>query len=92
MRRVLGADRVLEVRRLNLVDGVAVRPGHGVVPGGAGRAACRSRTSSATTFHDLLDVELGGATQTISAGAVAAADAEVLGVPGGLAGAGRASG
>ena len=35
------------------------------------------------TFHELLDVELGGATQTIAAGAVGAADAAVLGVPAG---------
>ena len=34
-----------------------------------------------TTFHELLGVELAGATQTIAAAAVEAADAEVLGVP-----------
>jgi GntR family transcriptional regulator len=34
-----------------------------------------------TTFHELLDVELAGATQTIAAAAITAEDAEVLGVP-----------
>ena len=34
-RRLLGADQVLRVKRLNLADGAAVRRGDGVVPGRA---------------------------------------------------------
>jgi GntR family transcriptional regulator len=37
----------------------------------------------AHSFYDLLDVELGGATQTIGAGAASADDAEVLEIPAG---------
>jgi GntR family transcriptional regulator len=77
---VLGAGRVLEVRRLNVVDGVPWARVTVWCP-----AALASHLSLAdverATFHELLDVDLGSATQTIAAGAVTAADALVLDVP-----------
>ena len=77
---VLGPGRVLEVRRVNLVDGV---------PWARVTVWCPEALSShlsladvtRTTFHELLDVELAGATQTISAAAVGEEDAGILGVP-----------
>lgn len=79
---VLGRGRVLEVRRLNVVDGVPWARVTVWCP-----AALASHLSLAdverATFHELLDVALGGATQTIGAAGLAAADAEVLGVPAG---------
>lgn len=80
VRRVLDADRVLEVRRLNLVDGVPFARVTVWCPSTLARGLSLADVERAT-FHDLLPVELGGATQAISAGAVAASDAEVLGVP-----------
>jgi GntR family transcriptional regulator len=80
VRRVLGAGRVLEVRRLNLVDGVPFARVTVWCPAELGRGLSLEDVER-STFHDLLDVDLGGATQTISAGAVGAVDAEVLGVP-----------
>ena len=94
---VLGAGRVLAVRRVNVVFPERLpRPvsgGHPPSPGGVawarvtvwcpeGLAAHLSLADvERTTFHELLGVELAGATQTIAAAAVEAADAEVLGVP-----------
>jgi GntR family transcriptional regulator len=79
---VLGADRVLEVRRVNLVDGAPFARVTVWCP-----AALAAHLSLAdverTTFHDLLGLDLAGATQTIRADAVGDADAEVLGVPAG---------
>jgi GntR family transcriptional regulator len=79
---VLGEGRVLRVRRVNLVDGV---------PWARVTVWCPEALASGlsladvarTTFHDLLSVDLAGATQTITAAAVEAADAEVLHVPAG---------
>jgi GntR family transcriptional regulator len=82
VRRVLGTDRVLEVRLLNLVDGVPFARVTVWCPSSLGRGLSLEDVER-TTFHELLDVELGGATQTISAGAVGPADADVLGVPDG---------
>lgn len=79
---VLGVDRVLEVRRVNLVEGVAWARVTVWCP--ADRAQHLSLADvERTTFHELLDVALAGATQTIAADGVSAADAEVLGVPAG---------
>ena len=79
---VLGAGRLLEVRRVNLVDGVPWARVTVWCP-----EALASHLSLAdverTTFHELLDVELAGATQTIAAAAVTPEDAEVLDVPAG---------
>lgn len=77
---VLGAGRVLEVRRVNLVDGV---PWARVTVWCPEVLAAHLSLADVerSTFHELLDVDLAGATQTIAAAAVTAADAEVLGVP-----------
>jgi len=80
VRRVLGADRVLEVRRVHLIDGVPFARVTVWCPSTLARGLSLEDVER-TTFHELLDVALGGATQTIAAGAVGAADAEVLGVP-----------
>ena len=80
VRKVLGADRVLEVRRVNLVDGVAFARVTVWCSSDLARGLSLEDVERAT-FHDLLDVELGGATQVIAAAAVGAADADVLGVP-----------
>jgi GntR family transcriptional regulator len=76
---VLG-DRVLEVRRVNLADGV---------PFARVTVWCRedlARPLSAeavarSSFHELLTERPGGATQAIGAGLIAPDDAAVLGVP-----------
>ena len=77
---VLGPGRVLAVRRVNVVDGVAWARVTVWCPEGLAAHLSLADVERAT-FHELLAVELAGATQTISAGAVDAADAEVLGVP-----------
>ena len=80
VRRVLGTERVLEVRRLNLVDGVPFAVVVVWCPAALARGLSLADVERAT-FHELLGVDLGGATQTIAAGAVAAGDAAVLDVP-----------
>jgi GntR family transcriptional regulator len=81
---VLGVDRVLEVVRVNDAD-VGERP-HGRYPFARITAWCPedlgaglSRDDVAgASFYDLLDVPIGGATQTIAAGLAGAEDAELL--------------
>jgi GntR family transcriptional regulator len=76
----LGVGQVLEVVRLNVVDGV---------PWARVTVWCPVKLSShlslhdveRATFHELLDVELGGATQTIEAGLITHWDAGSLEVP-----------
>lgn len=77
---VLGESRVLEVRRVNVVDGVAWAR---VTVWCPERLAAHLSLADVerATFHELLGVELAGATQTISADAVDAADADVLDLP-----------
>ena len=77
---VLGPGRVLAVRRVNVVDGVAWARVTVWCPEALAAHLSLADVERAT-FHELLAVELAGATQTISAGAVDAADADVLGVP-----------
>ncbi|MGI8662579.1 MAG: GntR family transcriptional regulator [Acidimicrobiales bacterium] len=80
VRHELATRRVLEVRRLNLADGhpfalVTVwcpeRLGKGISFADAERAP----------FYELLDLELGGATQTIAADAAEPQEAKLLEVP-----------
>lgn len=76
----LGAGKVLEVRRRNLVDG---RPFGRVTVWcveDLGSALSRADVESAT-FHELMPVTLGGATQAISARAAGREDAELLDIP-----------
>ena len=79
---VLGAGRVLEVRRVNLVDG---EPWARVTVWCPEVLAAHLSLADVAraTFHELLDIELAGATQTISADALGEADAAVLEVPAG---------
>jgi GntR family transcriptional regulator len=77
---VLGPGEVLEVARLNLADGAPFARVTVWCPEPIGRRLTRRDVESAT-FHDLLPVELGGATQTIGAAAATPADAAVLDVP-----------
>lgn len=80
VRRVLGCDRVLEVRRVNLVDGVPFARVTVWCPAHLARGLSLADVERAS-FHELLGVPLASATQTISAGAASADDAEALGVP-----------
>lgn len=76
----LGEGTVLEVIRVNLVDG---RPFGRVTvwcEERLGAGLSRSEVSS-STFHDLLPVTLGSAVQTIAAVAADASDAEILEIP-----------
>jgi GntR family transcriptional regulator len=79
---VLGEGRVLEVRRVNLVDGVPWARVTVWCPEVLAAHLSLADVERAT-FHELLDVDLTGATQTITAAAVSADDAEVLSVPAG---------
>jgi GntR family transcriptional regulator len=79
---VLGAGRLLEVRRVNLVDGVPWARVTVWCPEPLASHLSLSDVERAT-FHELLDVDLAGATQTIAAAAVSPEDAAVLGVPAG---------
>jgi GntR family transcriptional regulator len=84
VRAVFGPGEVLKVRRLNLADGapfavVTVWCPHAL-------AADLSRADvERSPFYELVDVELGGAVQTIGATAVGARDAELLRMPEGAA-------
>ncbi len=80
VRRVLDARRVLEVRRVNLADG---EPFARVTVWCAERVGRHLSLADVerSSFYELLDVELGGATQTIGAAGASKADADVLGIP-----------
>lgn len=79
-REVLGADKVLRVRRLNLADGEPFARVTVWVPELLGAALSRADVERAS-FYELLPVELGGAVQTIGAAAAGAEDAKLLQVP-----------
>jgi len=79
-REVLGDERVLKVRRVNLADG---RPFARVTvwcPEALGSGLSRNDVE-VKPFYELIDVEIGGAEQTVGAAAASADDAEILGVP-----------
>ena len=84
---VLGVDVVLEVRRLNLArrsdKKSAGDPFARITvwcPEHLGARLSR-RQVEASPLYELIDVPLGGATQTIGAAAVSAADARLFGIP-----------
>jgi GntR family transcriptional regulator len=85
---VLGVDVVLEIRRVNrarrsVSDNSAGEPFARVTvwcPEHLGARLSR-RQVEASPLYELIDVPLGGATQTIGAAAVGAADARLLGIP-----------
>lgn len=79
-RQVLGSTSVLEVRRVNLADGHPFARVTVWCPDELGASLSRAQVEKAP-FYELLDVEIGRATQTIGAAAAAATDAELLHVP-----------
>ena len=82
VRRLLGTDQVLQVRRLNLADGEPFARVTVWCP--AELAADVSRADvERSPFYELLPVSLATATQTIGAAAASAADAALLRIPAG---------
>jgi GntR family transcriptional regulator len=79
-REVLGEETVLRVVRVNLADGAPFAKVTVWCPESLGSGFSRDDLER-RSFLELLDVPLGGATQTIGAGACTAGDAELLGVP-----------
>jgi len=80
VRAVLGADQVLQVRRLNLADGQPFARVTVWCPADLGAELSRADVER-SPFYELIGVPLGGATQTIGAAAAAVADADLLGIP-----------
>jgi GntR family transcriptional regulator len=78
--KVLGADHVLRVTRVNLADGEPFARVTVWCPAELAESLSR-RDVERSPFYELLDVELRGATQTIGAAAASRHDAELLGVP-----------
>lgn len=77
---VLGPGSVLRVRRLNLADGAPFARVTVWCPERLGSELSRGDVER-SSFYDLIGVRLGGATQTIGAGAASTGDANVLDVP-----------
>jgi len=82
VKRVLGVDQVLRVRRLNLADGEPFARVTVWCPAELGDRLSRADVER-SPFYELLPVPLGGATQTIGAASASAADARLLGIPSG---------
>jgi GntR family transcriptional regulator len=80
VRRVLGCDEILRVRRLNLADGEPFARVTVWCPADLASGLSRADVER-SPFYELLDVPLASATQTIGADAASAADASLLGVP-----------
>ena len=80
VRRVLGVDHVLRVKRVNLADGEPFAVVTVWCPAELG-AHLSPKDVERRPFYELLGVTLRGATQTIGADLVDAADARLLGVP-----------
>jgi GntR family transcriptional regulator len=80
VRRVLGVDQVLRVRRLNLADGEPFALVTVWCPAALATDLSRADVER-SPFYELIGVPLAGATQTIAAASVSAADAALLEVP-----------
>lgn len=80
VRQLLGSETVLVVRRLNLADGEPFARYTVWCPEALGAGLSRNDVER-QPFYELLGIRLGGATQTIGAGAAGPADAALLGVP-----------
>jgi DNA-binding GntR family transcriptional regulator len=80
VQRVLGVDQVLRVKRVNLADGEPFAVVTVWCPADLGSHLSRKDVER-RPFYELLDIDLHGATQTIAADLVDAADARLLGVP-----------
>jgi len=82
VREVLGEDRVLEVKRVNLADGQPFARVTVWCPEALGAGLSRNDVE-VKPFYELIPEKLGGAEQTVGAAAASEADAEILGVPAG---------
>jgi GntR family transcriptional regulator len=82
IRRLLGVDQVLRVKRLNLADGQPFAVVTVWCPAELGQHLSRHDVER-SPFYELLTTPLGGATQTIGADAAEVGDAALLGVPAG---------
>jgi len=80
VRDALGADQVLQVKRLNLADGQPFAVVTVWCPAELGQNLSR-REVEQSPFYELLGVQLLGATQTIGADAANPGDAALLDVP-----------
>jgi GntR family transcriptional regulator len=80
VKRILGSGNVLEVRRLNLADGAPFARVTVWCPEPLGSRLSRAEVE-ASPLYELIDVPLGGATQSIAAAAADADDAALLGIP-----------
>jgi GntR family transcriptional regulator len=80
VRNVLNVRRALEVRRCNLADGHPFARVTVWCPEKLGKGLSLADVERAP-FYELLDAQLGGASQTIAAASAANADAELLEVP-----------
>lgn len=80
VRSVLGVDRALKVRRVNLADGEPFARVTVWCPEHLAADISRAQVQE-QSFYELLPVTLGGATQTIGADAVSADDAALLRIP-----------
>lgn len=78
--QILGGSSVLQVDRLNLADGQPFARVTVWVPHDVGQHLSRAQVE-ASPFYEVLDVELGGATQTIGAAIVGEDDAARLDIP-----------
>ena len=82
VRRVLGEATVVRVRRLNLADDLPFALVTVWCPESLAADLGRDAVER-SPFYELIGTRLGGATQTIAAGAATEAEAEVLAVPAG---------
>lgn len=80
VRAVLGVDKALKVRRVNLADGEPFARVTVWCPEHLAAEVSRAQVQQ-QSFYELLPVTLGGATQTIGADAAGAADADLLQIP-----------
>lgn len=80
VRSILGVDKALKVRRVNLADGEPFARVTVWCPEQLGAGVSRAQVQE-QSFYELLPVTLGGATQTIGADAANSADAELLQIP-----------
>ena len=80
VRAVLGAAKVLRVKRLNLADGEPFALVTVWCPAELGQKLSMNDVER-RPFYELLDIELHGATQTIGADVADQADAQLLAVP-----------
>ncbi len=79
VRKLLGVDQVLRVKRVNLADGEPFAVVTVWCPADLGANLSRADVER-RPFYELLDIELRGATQTIGADSAEPADATLLGV------------